>query len=262
MWDDNFTYKQHPRNILFKIERYFLRKQVRRLIEQSDTVLAISAKMKGELDKEYGVDSIVLTKPILTTTEFTPSKLQNPIKLLYTGKLIIGRDKTLISLVEAIKEVNKNGKRVFLDIYTTTALDSNLYASLNIKNCSSLHGAVPQNRVLELQKESDVLIFAESLDSKDLTARLSFSTKLTDYFSAGKCIWGIGNGDLGPISYLKEEDAGLISTSISEIKDVLERILSDNIVLEYAMKSYNCGQRNHNQTLILNKLSKDIIGSY
>ena len=62
LWDDNFTYKQRPGNIAYKISRYFLRSQVRDLVERCDTVLAISPKMKEECDREFGIDSVILTK--------------------------------------------------------------------------------------------------------------------------------------------------------------------------------------------------------
>ena len=56
LWDDNFTYKQHPYSIFHRIERYFLRKQVRALVANCTNVLAISPKMKEECDREFCVD--------------------------------------------------------------------------------------------------------------------------------------------------------------------------------------------------------------
>ena len=84
LWDDNFTYKQHPHSILHKIERYFLRKQVRRIVGMCSDVLAISTKMKTECDAEFGINSIVITKPILYTSPFLPYKVSTPINVLYT----------------------------------------------------------------------------------------------------------------------------------------------------------------------------------
>ena len=260
MWDDNFTYKQSPHNAVEKIERYFLRKQVKRLIDKSDSVLAIGPKMKKELDAEYKICSKIITKPLLSDASFIPYKAHTPIRLLYTGKLIIGREQTIAKLVRAIQTINSDGIKVILDIYTTTDLSAKRREQLEIPGCCVLHPPVPQNKVFELQRQADVLIFPESLDCRNLSARLSFSTKLTDYFSAGKCIWAIGNADLGPIDYIRTEDAGLVSSDESSIQETLKLIVNNpDIITEFARKSFECGQNNHNRENILNTLKHDII---
>ncbi|MCM1141032.1 MAG: glycosyltransferase [Muribaculum sp.] len=255
LWDDNFTYKQHPHSLIFKIERFFLRRQVRKLIESCTSVLAISPKMKDECDKEFGIDSVVLTKPISNQDEFASYEVGTPIQILYTGKLIIGRDKAIVEIVQSIQEINKSGQKVILDIYTQTALSAEMRKKIDIPGCCVLHEPIPQSEVIKLQKEADVLLFVESLSDKDLTARLSFSTKLTDYFAAGKCIWAVGNEDLGPIDYIKRKDAGLVSTNVESIKGTLNQIVSDKTVIpEYAEKAFQCGIMNHNIADITRKL--------
>lgn len=257
LWDDNFTYKQSPHSFISKIERYFLRKQVKRLINKSTQVLSISPKMKQECDNEFGISSELITKPIFNSGEFTPCETGSPIKILYTGKLIIGRYGTLKKIAEQIKEINRSGKKFILDIYTTTNLTDKQKEGLNIAGCSSLHPPVPKNEVLKLQRDADILLFAESLSDRNLTARLSFSTKLTDYFSSGKCIWAVGHQDLGPIDYIKEEDAGFVSSSDVAIKEVLDSIgKNPSLISEYARKGYQCGRRNHDSADIKDRLSR------
>ena len=52
------------------------------------------------------------------------------------------------------------------------------------------------------------MLFAEAVDGEAAKiSRLSFSTKLTDYFASGKCIFAVGNEDTAPMEYLKNEDA-------------------------------------------------------
>lgn len=259
LWDDNFTYKQNP-NLLHQFHRFWLRKSVRRLIKKCDTVFAISSKMKEEADAEFNVNCQLLTKPIYNKMPFVEYTPATPIHILYTGKLIIGRDLTIVKVVEAIKNINKEKTKIILDIYSDTILSPSMLAKINVEGCCVLHEPVSKSEVIELQTHADVLLFVESLSDKILTARLSFSTKLTDYFSAGKCIWGIGNEDLGPISYLQQEDAGLVSTDEKSIYDALNKIMTPNIIMTYARKAYECGQRNHNAEIILNKLY-DAIGN-
>lgn len=257
LWDDNFTYKQYPNDLLFKFERYFLRKQIKHLVKSCSNILAISPKMKEECDAEFGVESIVLTKPIFNQGDFEEYNVRYPIHILYTGKLNIGREFTVIKIVSAIKKINLDEQKIILDVYTNTILNDELKKQIEVPNCCVLHDPVLQTEVASLQKEADVLLFAESLSDNDLTARLSFSTKLTDYFAAGKCVWAVGNKDLGPISYIQDENAGFVSTSDESIISVFESFAKNpSIIGEYARKSYDCGKRNHDGERIIGELKR------
>lgn len=255
IWDDNFTYKQEPYNFWHQIHRFWLRRSVKRMISKCDTIFALSPKMKAEVDAEFNINSELLTKPILKKGLFQPYEAGCPIRMLYTGKLIIGRDKTIAEVVDSIREVNKHGQQIVLDIYTNTILTPEMEKRINVPGCCNLHDPIPQNEVFKLQAEADVLLFAESLSDKSKTARLSFSTKLTDYFSAGKCVWGVGNADLGPIDYLRTENAGLVSTNKEEINDCLYELINNkNIIREYAYNAYHCGVEKHDKDMIIKKL--------
>lgn len=255
LWDDNFSYKQEPYNIFFKVERFFRRIRIRRLVASCTDILAISPKMKEECDKEFDINSILLTKPIYNHGAFKAFNVSAPIRILYTGKLVIGREHTIAKVAAAIKQINVYGQKIVLDVYTQTNLPEKIRKQIDIHGCCILHDPVPQSEVLRLQKEADVLLFAESLSGNNLTARLSFSTKLTDYFSAGKCVWGIGNADLGPIDYIKTENAGFVSTSDNEILEVLNEMVNNpQLICDMAKLGYECGVRNHDKDRVIGTL--------
>lgn len=261
LWDDNFTYRQYPHSLTERIERFFLRKSVRRLVAKSSTILATSPKMKAECDAEFNIDSVLITKPIFKTEEFKSHTPGNPVRILYTGNLHYGRYDTIRRIAEAVRDINGDETGIELHLYTSTQLSSEKRKAIECCRSCVIHDPVPQAEVLELQKEADILLFAESLSGRKLTARLSFSTKLTDYFAAGKCIWAVGNSDLGPISYLKDEDAGIVSSTSDSISKTLSKLISDrSLIEEYSRKSYECGLRNHNAENILNTLRHDVIG--
>ena len=259
LWDDNFTYKQNKR-ISYFMSRYFIRCSARRLIGKSTDVLAISPKMKKECDDFFSVNSVVITKPIRISVKpeykYDPKR---PIRLLYTGSMVIGRQKSLIAIANALKKINQNELRAYLDIYSPTVLSANDMSALNIPGCSSLKGGIPQSQVFEEQLKCDILIFVESFENK--TARLSFSTKITDYLSANRCILAIGPDDISSIEYLKEEDAAIICASEADILDKLSILIDcPHLIIEYAEKGWQCGVRNHNKIDIKNKIKKVIFG--
>lgn len=259
LWDDNFTYKQ-SRNLSHQIHRVWLRRSVRRMVSKCQTVFALSPKMKEECDKEFGIESQLLTKPIFSQGAFKPYEVGFPIKMLYTGNLFVGRDKTMMVIADALRQVNKDGVKVTLDIYTKSELSEKDRSRIEIDGFCRLHKPIPQSEVFRLQEEADVLLFAESLDrKKNQGARLSFSTKITDYFRAGKCIWAVGSPTLGPVDYLQRMDAAIMGTDYETILSSLNTIVSNpQLVNEYAEKGFTCGQKYHNGEDILAKLYSTI----
>ena len=262
MWDDNFTYKQHPYNVLYLIHRFWLRKSVKALVSNCDEVFAISPKLKRELDAEYGIESILLTKPIKDSVSYNPYAPSDPIRILYTGKLIIGRDRTIADIADAMREINKEGKKVALDIYTNTEVTEKVKERIEKSEGCRVHGFVPQQEVFQIQQKADVLLFAEALSKGDMSARLSFSTKITDYLSAGKCIWAVGNKELAPIEYMKEYDAALVSTCKEEVRKQLRNLIENKgIIPYYAQKAYECGRTNHSKEMIQSRFQGAIFGT-
>lgn len=253
LWDDNFTYKQHPKSLGYKIHRWWLRHSVKRLIKKSTTVFSICPKMKREVDAEYDIDSVLLTKPIYQFNEVKQVLPTLPIKILYTGKLIYGRDETIAEIVDVLKIINKDGQKALLQIYTNTELSQKMKERICVEGCCEIKGFVPQDEALRIQKEADVLLYAEGLSNTNLTARLSFSTKMTDYLASGNCIWAVGNKDLAPIEYMQEEDAGIVSTDRETIVAALSEMVSNpTSILSYAEKAQACGKKNHDKEQILN----------
>ena len=98
---------------------------------------------------------------------------------------------------------------------------------------------------MQKQKKADVLLFLEDLSDKNLMARLSFSTKITDYFSAGKCIFAVGNHDLAPMQYFQGTDSAVVVTNGEKIMDGLQGLLNQENLVFYAKNAVDCGLKNH-----------------
>lgn len=243
--DDNYTYKSVHKDPISLIHRHILRKYVKYIVEHSKKLMVIAPKQKEEYDRIFGVDSVVMTKGI-DFEQFEPYQVGNPIKLVYTGKLIIGRWKSLAAIAETFQKINRNGVRITLDIYTTDSLTDEQNKLLNRNGCS-VKGALTLEQVKIVQKEADTLVFVESLEEKfKNTARLSFSTKITDYLRSGKCIFAIGDKDIAPIDYFSRYDSAITATTYEEIQDKLTELVNvPDMVLEYAKKAYACGVEHH-----------------
>lgn len=246
IWDDNFTYKQSNR-IGYKIHRFFQRKSLKRLAKKTDAFFAISEKTKREADKFFKINATVLTKPLSSIPNVSYGEIKKPIKMLYTGNLFIGRDRSLLKLVNAIKKLGYEND-FEIDAYTKTHLTDEMRTALECSFCR-VHSPIPQKEVLQKQKEADVLLFLEGVDGK--SARLSFSTKTTDYLSSGRCIFAIGNRDLAPIEYLKDNKAAIVATNDSELEASLKEIIENpKGLIDFAKISAELGIKNHNREKI------------
>ena len=255
-WDDNFTYRQHKKNYGFYILRFFLRKSLKKLSLYTNAFWAITEKTKAEADAFFGINSTVLTKPIFfeKDEDFKPYTVNAPIQMLYTGNLLIGR----WDISKAIDEINKDGEKICLDIYTASYISSENKDKLS--KFVRIHDPIPQSQVLELQKKADVLLFAEAICSdQSQIPRLSFSTKITDYLHSGKCIFAVGDGDTAPMEYLKSENVALCAGTIEDIYIKL-KLLTDNpeMASKIAKRAYDCGKRNHSSELIGQEVKETI----
>ena len=250
IWDDNFTYKQHS-DMGYKLYRFYQRISLRRLAKLTQEFFAISTFTKKEADDFFGINCNLLTKPLLKEPICSKYSESYPIKMLYTGSLIIGRDRSLLRISKALKEINREKKLIVLDVYTQTVLSDEILAHIQSDFCR-IHQAIPQSEVIQKQNEADVLLFLEDIDGKDAkVARLSFSTKITDYLSAGKCIFAVGNRETAPMQYFIENNAAVVCGSEEEIIRNLKNICEDPRMLDiFAENACVSAKRNHNPEYI------------
>lgn len=245
--DDNYTYLPCGNNPLSYLHRFILRGYVRRVMRHCKELFVMTPKAKEEYDRFFSTDSRILTKAVdFSHIHYEEKPIHTPIRMVYTGKLVIGRDKALAQIADALREINKDELRLTLDIYSPDTPHHRLLPMFGAPGCR-LCGAVPKDEVAQIQAQADIVIFAESLDRKYRNAaRLSFSTKLTDYFASGKCIFALGSRDIAPIDYLIREDAAVVVTEYSQIGKTLSKLCAEpQQITEYGRKAFDCGKRNH-----------------
>lgn len=250
--DDNYSYKTCGVNPLAYIHRFWLRRGVKKIMKHCDKLFVIAPKQKEEYDRIFKTDSQILTRAIDTKELFCKEQIPSePFRMVYTGKLCIGRDKTVAQVAKAVASINKDKERICFDVYSSDTPKGELEKLLSCKG-NRYCGSVSADRIEEIQRQSDITLFAEALKGRHKNAaRLSFSTKLTDYFKSGACVLAVGSRDIAPIDYLVREDAAIVVTDYAELEPALRR-LCDNPALigEYGKKATACGKRNHSKEKI------------
>jgi len=254
--DDNYSYDS-CKGVLSYLHRFWLRKNVRWLSIHCSKMFVIVEKEKEDTDKMFGTNSVILTKAIdFSNRPYNPHPLNNPIRFVYTGSLIIGRDKTMAMIADAINRVNKEAGEVKarFDIFSGDEPVAEVMGHLNNGACKH-RGFLQRCEVDRVQSEADVVVFAEALEGKDSNiARLSFSTKITDYLANGKCILAVGKKDIAPIDYFERNDSAIIAYNEEDIYKQVSRIVkSPELVSEYGKKAYDCAMRNHEKQTVNNR---------
>lgn len=249
--DDNYSYDS-CRNVYDYLQRFWTRQYVWSLASKSNQMFVIVDKEKEDTDNRFGTDSVILTKSIdFTGKSYQHRKPNKPLKFVYTGSMVIGRDKTLAVVADAINKANENGVKAEMYIYSQTEPSDEIRSHID---CGAAHfcGSVPHQEVKRIQEEADVVVFAESLEGKEANAaKLSFSTKITDYISNGKCVLAIGKDYIAPIDYFQRNDSALIAHSAEEIKARVEEIVANPMITdEYGEKAFNCAVRNHEKNMM------------
>lgn len=257
-WDDNFTYKQYT-GFWFKILRFFQKRELKKCVKITDGFWAISPKTKKEADQVFGIDCVLITKPIYEFKKLSISNVRQPYKIMYTGNLLIGRLNTLTALIDILDTINVEAIYFELEVYTQTNIGEKCIERLSRPWCKFFYN-IPQSVISDKQATSDILVLLEDIyGGNRKVARLSFSTKITDYFAAGKCILAIGDEDIASIEYLKSEDSAIIASNKEEIFQKLTDIMKNpKLITDFQKKAFECGVRNHSANIIKKRIDETI----
>lgn len=250
--DDNYSYDSCD-TLWRYVQRFWLRRHVAPIAKNCSEMFVIVEKEKEDTDQRFGTDSVILTKGIdFTNRTFEPVSITSPIKFVYTGSMVIGRDKTLALLADSINKVNSDGNvKAELYIYSQTQPSDEILSRINV-GASHYCGRVGRDEVIDIQKNAHVVVFAEALSGKEANAaKLSFSTKITDYLSNGKCILAIGKDYIAPIDYFTRNDSALVASDVDSIAIRVQEIIEKpSLINEYGSKAFECARRNHDKHVI------------
>lgn len=259
VWDDVYSMKQFSISPLYWADRLMQRSSIRKLAKKSSKIYAISKEQVEEYKKLLKRPTGLLYKGRDFSNEPESKETNKPIEILYTGNLYSGRYKTIAKFCEYLEDINRDGKKAVLKVYSASPLSDKEIDAINIPDTSYFMGKTSESEVQKLQGDADILLHIEPFTLKgSLLCRLSFSTKLVDYFNKKKCIFAVGHSRCSSMKYLKRNDASIVCESYGEMAEALKKVLeSPDMVEEYAKKAWDCGSRNHRIEDIQKGLIKD-----
>jgi len=259
--DDHYSLQQWNFSILFWLNKYLLRKNLRRTFPNYSLVYTMTLEQQRELELALNANMKILRKGGNFKCTDDAKLVSDPIRMVFAGGIYCGRWKTLAYIGEVIKKINKNGKRIQLDIYTQNECSKHQRRLLNDGENIMLHQAINQTQLHDIYKLSDIALHVESFEKKyKLMTRLSFSTKIVDCLISGCAVMAISWEGHSGLKYLKREDAAFCISDLDLLEKQLLDIVNDpNLIQQYVYKANVCGKKNHQINDIKSSLYDDLV---
>lgn len=247
--DDEASFREYSYDPLFWLNRCLFHKAFARHSRLYNHYFMHSADQACEYSEDYGVETSTLFKCGDFSGDYTPKPVGSPIRLVYAGRLYCNRWKTLAKIGEALSEINRDGVRMVLDIYTQERLSDKQAKALTEDNYIYMKGSVTPAQLKEVYRNADIALHVESFDrTYRLATRTSFSTKIIDLMASTCAILAVCWKEHTGYKYLHDNDAAFCVDSYVDILPRLRKI-ADNpaLIADYARKAYECGRSHHDR---------------
>ena len=259
--DDNYTLRQFSLSPLYWTDRIIKRRYVKKAVESCELLYVISEIQKKEYEQVFTVPCKVLTKCAdFSSAPELKKELNEPLKIVYTGNLGAGRWKSVSLITDALKEINRDGTKAVLYIYSATPLKAYQKSAIADGTNAKYMGAVASSEVKAIQQDADILVHAEGMNLRSrLQVHQSFSTKIVDYLKNARAIFAVGPHDAASIDYFISNGSAVVATDKSEVESKLREYIDskENINL-YAQRSYACGREHHSADVIKKMVYDDL----
>lgn len=240
--------------------KFYLKKLFENCLLNADKLYAVSEEMAELYSKRFKKNVEVLYKGCdLSLKE--KKILGNPIKIVYAGNLLWGRENILHQVALELEKINKERTKIILEIYTGATITRELEKKLNIGVSSKIMGSRPYNKIKEIMNNSDIVLHVESFEeeSKKLV-KYSLSTKIIDCLQSGVQVMGIGPSEVSSIKYLKKIDGTIVIENIEKLPNVLKIILDNKEkIIKNIELTRNYAEKHHEISKVRKKLKGDLI---
>lgn len=260
-WDDFYSTNRKSMNPLYWLRFFIERIEIKKCAKSASLMYCITDQMRQEYRGYFGKDSHILYKGRKFEGIPKLKDVTGTVRFVYMGNIGSGRWKVLGDIARELKEINENNpESAFMDVYTLSVHTDEIEKALNIPGTVALHDPVSVDAVEEIRNSADILVHVEPVNERErLNFRLSFSTKLVDYFYNARCVLAIG-GETSAMEYLRKNEAAIVETDPKKFKQLITSIINNpEKIKEYGLKAWECGKRNHQideiQSMLYNDLS-------
>ena len=209
------------------IRKGYLNRRLRHCIESADKLYAVSDEMSKLYSDSFHCDISTLYKGCDLTLS-PRMTLNHPLRIVYAGNLLWGRDDTLSLLAKVLEKQNANGTKAVLEIYSSTVAPE-LDKKLNIPGSSQLMGPRSYDEIKQIMHNADIVLYVESFVPESIElVRYSFSTKIIDCLQSGSQVLGIGPAGIASMNYLRKVDGVIVVDDMEAVESEVEKLISNS----------------------------------
>lgn len=254
--DDEYSTDLISYSPLFWLSRYFYRYMFRKQVHLYSSYCFFSEDQAKYYQEEFNLRTHLLLKGGEFKDYDSSKSVGRPIRLIYAGKLYVGRWQTLSKIRSALSLINTNGLKIVLDIYTKDLVSHKQYTQLHDGLNSYIRGGVSADELQSVYCNADIALHVESFDKvNSALVKYSFSTKIIDCMSSGCAVMAISPPSNAGYKYLKTNDLAFCVEAICEIESELRKIASNPFLIsEYKEKVWKIGSKKHDKKSTLNQL--------
>lgn len=254
--DDEASLMQVNYSPLYWMRRLWIRHKLKSHVKLYKHYFTFSQDQAEDYKKEYGIPTSTLYKCGDFIGDYHAKEINQPIQMVYAGGLYCNRWKTLGKIGEAMKEINKDGIKIILNVYSQDELTNAQKQVLSEQNYIYFKGSVSTTELAEIYRKADIALHVESFDKKyKYATRVSFSTKIIDLMASTCAILAICWEKHAGYQYLHDHDAAFCVADYNDILSTLQHICQEpESIQEYAKKAWDCGCRYHDRIAIQNQI--------
>lgn len=236
--DDFYIYNANNSTLVGRVEHALRMKNVRRTIERSSCIFAISDSMREEYQRLFQKPAFTL---YTAAKDYQLQHKPDAKQISYIGNLGYNRNFQLIDIGRVLKKMG-----LFLDVYSGEK-NKEILEEINEENGIRFHGGISADEVLRVMERSMAVIHTESFDEKIMNAvRFSVSTKIAESLMYGPCLLAYGPEGIASIDYLKENKAAYVITSKDNLEIGLKEFISNQTLREEIIcNSRKLAKENH-----------------
>lgn len=165
--------------------------EFKKTLDRADILLSISEGMSEEYKIRYRKDFTSFHNPIDTDIWYSQKKINyniNPqnVNILYSGRIGLGIDKSLIFIAKTIKEINKENNFKINFIIQTSYINNTTIDTLKEFTFVKINPVAQYNELPNIFSSADLLIMP--IDFKKKTTnflKLSMPTKASEFMISG-----------------------------------------------------------------------------
>lgn len=212
------------------IRRSLLKSKIKKTLKLINELYVISDEMRDAYYNLFNVEGYIIRNFSIEKRNEPVTTLQNKsvhLVMVYAGGLHYNRWKVLSQIAKHLSNLNKLSEvKCCLKIYSAQNISNKIINQLSVEGASEFLGSASASQIADIYANADILLHVESFEKKAIAStRFSFSTKIPEYLSAGKCVLAVGPEEVASVKYLS--NFACVASNEKEIQIVLERLLND-----------------------------------